>query len=533
MVEFDRAPFGIVGLETAVPLVFDRLVHAGRIARRPRHRAAVGQPGAGPQPARRHARAKARRPTSPSSRPTCRSRSTPARSGRSRRTRRSTAGSCGGGRRDHRRRQSRVPECLRPPDERLPRDSSGRAAPAGAPEAAGARSADARRALRLRQRLSRARLPESASAVPAPVDDLAARAGSARRAARRAARADRSRRRPGDRRRAARAHAGGPARRPPRADASALQLRAVHATRDDGFALRELLRAPASPASGCCSPTTCGTPGRRSSGAPSWCRQAGGTVIATVEICDRMEAVADAGVPNYALAEYQAPENYRGRRVPDVPRRRADHDASEAAESAASGRAAYGQRSDAGCANASGCRTTALASRLERSTDYNREDSASDPVQIVRPFDDPADREIAGFCAAALAFGRVASVLNSIDTLFAIMGPSAGRVRARASIPRRRIPSCARWCIAGRAASTSSRCCGSCGRCWSGRARSSASSSTGFDGERDGRRRRARQLLARARWRSTCARAYGRVPRARRASATSFRGRPPAAPASG
>ena len=32
MVEFDRAPFGIVGLETAVPLVFDRLVHAGRVS---------------------------------------------------------------------------------------------------------------------------------------------------------------------------------------------------------------------------------------------------------------------------------------------------------------------------------------------------------------------------------------------------------------------------------------------------------------------------------------------------------------------
>jgi dihydroorotase len=30
-VEFDRAPFGIVGLETAVPLAFDRLVHAGVI----------------------------------------------------------------------------------------------------------------------------------------------------------------------------------------------------------------------------------------------------------------------------------------------------------------------------------------------------------------------------------------------------------------------------------------------------------------------------------------------------------------------
>ena len=34
MVEFDRAPFGITGLETAVPLVFDRLVHTGRITAR-------------------------------------------------------------------------------------------------------------------------------------------------------------------------------------------------------------------------------------------------------------------------------------------------------------------------------------------------------------------------------------------------------------------------------------------------------------------------------------------------------------------
>ena len=30
-IEFDQAPFGIVGLETCVPLVFDRLVHPGRI----------------------------------------------------------------------------------------------------------------------------------------------------------------------------------------------------------------------------------------------------------------------------------------------------------------------------------------------------------------------------------------------------------------------------------------------------------------------------------------------------------------------
>jgi dihydroorotase len=32
LVEFDQAPFGIVGLETCVPLVFDRLVHTGRIS---------------------------------------------------------------------------------------------------------------------------------------------------------------------------------------------------------------------------------------------------------------------------------------------------------------------------------------------------------------------------------------------------------------------------------------------------------------------------------------------------------------------
>ena len=37
---------------------------------------------------------------------------------------------------------------------------------------------------------------------------------------------------------------------------------------------------------------------------------AGGTVIATAQICDRLEAIVDAGVPNFALAEYEAPENY-------------------------------------------------------------------------------------------------------------------------------------------------------------------------------------------------------------------------------
>ena len=39
-------------------------------------------------------------------------------------------------------------------------------------------------------------------------------------------------------------------------------------------------------------------------------RESGGTVIATAEICDRMEAVVDTGVPNFPLVEYKAPDNF-------------------------------------------------------------------------------------------------------------------------------------------------------------------------------------------------------------------------------
>ncbi|HXH06033.1 MAG TPA: hypothetical protein VNI83_05510 [Vicinamibacterales bacterium] len=39
-------------------------------------------------------------------------------------------------------------------------------------------------------------------------------------------------------------------------------------------------------------------------------RAAGGTVLATVEIYDRLEAIVDLGVPNIALAGYRAPENF-------------------------------------------------------------------------------------------------------------------------------------------------------------------------------------------------------------------------------
>ena len=40
---------------------------------------------------------------------------------------------------------------------------------------------------------------------------------------------------------------------------------------------------------------------------------AGGKVIGTVEICDRLEATVECGVPNFALAEYPAPASIFGR----------------------------------------------------------------------------------------------------------------------------------------------------------------------------------------------------------------------------
>ncbi|MBI2828697.1 MAG: TIGR02757 family protein [Acidobacteria bacterium] len=54
---------------------------------------------------------------------------------------------------------------------------------------------------------------------------------------------------------------------------------------------------------------------------------------------------------------------------------------------------------------------------------FDRLHSAGDPVHIVRRYTAPDDREVVGFCAAGLAFGRVASVLNSIEALLAVMGP--------------------------------------------------------------------------------------------------------------
>jgi len=63
--------------------------------------------------------------------------------------------------------------------------------------------------------------------------------------------------------------------------------------------------------------------------------------------------------------------------------------------------------------------------------EFNYPDSATDPIQIVRRFERRDDREVVGFVAASLAFGRVTSVIQSIERVLAIMGPRpAAYVRA-------------------------------------------------------------------------------------------------------
>jgi uncharacterized protein (TIGR02757 family) len=70
--------------------------------------------------------------------------------------------------------------------------------------------------------------------------------------------------------------------------------------------------------------------------------------------------------------------------------------------------------------------------RLDRLyDDFNFPESAFDPIQVVRRYERLEDREVIAFIAAGLAFGRVASVVNSIEAVCEVLGPSpAARIRA-------------------------------------------------------------------------------------------------------
>src|SRR5437588_8854575 len=80
---------------------------------------------------------------------------------------------------------------------------------------------------------------------------------------------------------------------------------------------------------------------------------------------------------------------------------------------------------------------SALKPLLDRLyTDFNHPDSAADPIQIVRRYHRSDDREVVGLAAASLAFGRVGSVMQSIERLLRIMGPHPASY-VRAFDPRR------------------------------------------------------------------------------------------------
>lgn len=66
-----------------------------------------------------------------------------------------------------------------------------------------------------------------------------------------------------------------------------------------------------------------------------------------------------------------------------------------------------------------------LAERLEllRSEWYGRR-LDSDPLAFPHRYADPADREVAAFLAASLAFGRVASIALSLERVLAALGPA-------------------------------------------------------------------------------------------------------------
>ncbi|MEO6222432.1 MAG: TIGR02757 family protein [Vicinamibacterales bacterium] len=84
--------------------------------------------------------------------------------------------------------------------------------------------------------------------------------------------------------------------------------------------------------------------------------------------------------------------------------------------------------------------------------DFNHPESAFDPIQVVRRYERLDDREVIAFIAAGLAFGRVASVVASIEAVCDVLGPSPAAAVRRFDPTRdgaRLLPLVHRW-IKGR-----------------------------------------------------------------------------------
>ena len=52
-----------------------------------------------------------------------------------------------------------------------------------------------------------------------------------------------------------------------------------------------------------------------------------------------------------------------------------------------------------------------------------------DPLEFVHRYDDPADMEVAGLIASGLAYGRVAQILKSLETVFTILKRPSENIR--------------------------------------------------------------------------------------------------------
>ncbi len=63
--------------------------------------------------------------------------------------------------------------------------------------------------------------------------------------------------------------------------------------------------------------------------------------------------------------------------------------------------------------------------------EFNYPESAFDPIQVVRRYERCDDREIVAFIAAGLAFGRVASIVASIEAVYQVLGPSPAKAVRR------------------------------------------------------------------------------------------------------
>jgi uncharacterized protein (TIGR02757 family) len=66
---------------------------------------------------------------------------------------------------------------------------------------------------------------------------------------------------------------------------------------------------------------------------------------------------------------------------------------------------------------------------------HTLDEVARDPLSFPRRYPDPRDREVVGLLAASFAFGRVASLMASIERLLARLGPAPATLLAGLDVP--------------------------------------------------------------------------------------------------